>query len=242
MFASEIKEAGYTLREIVSHVGASVGTGTHAAVASCMSAKMTTGELGNQTEDEQRGIASLEEQVGYGVVWDPTTPNLSTGQKQVVRMYRSYRAGVAPAVQPTAIERRLEFRTRRGNVLSGQVDLVERGLRDVKTGVLQRYNLAQYGAYSLLERAAQGEVAFLVEDYIKRVDIDKEQPAPVEVQYPVALAERVAANVIADVEEKYARFIASGDNLVFRANAGSVLCGDRFCPAFSSTWCEEHRR
>ena len=242
MFAIQIKEAGYSLREIASSVGASVGTATHTAVASCMTTKMNTGELGNQTEDEQRGVESLEQQIGYGVSWDPTTPNLSTGQRQVVRMYRSYRGTVAERVQPRAVERRLESRTRRGNVLSGQVDLTDVGIRDLKTGVLSRSNVAQYGAYSLLARAAGEDVARIIEDYVQRVDIDKEQPAPVEIVYPVRLAERVAANVIADVETKYESFISTGDNLTFAANPASVLCSDKFCPCRHTTFCEEHGR
>ena len=240
MFAIQIKEAGYTLREIASSVGASVGTATHTAVASCMTTKMNTGELGNQTEDEQRGVESLEQQIGYGVSWDPTTPNLSTGQRQVVRMYRSYRGTVAERVQPRAVERRLESRTRRGNILSGQPDLVDDGIRDQKTGVMHRVSLQQLGAYSLLVRAAGGEVLSLTEDYIQRVDIEKEQPEPVEFRYDVGLAERVAANTIADVEERYAKFVETGDNLVFRANPSSQLCSAKWCPCHSSTFCREH--
>ncbi|MDZ4251088.1 MAG: hypothetical protein U1A72_00765, partial [Sulfuritalea sp.] len=68
----------------------------------------------------------------------------------------------------------------------------------------------------------------------------KEQPAPVEFNDDVALAESVAANVINDVEEKYALFAEAGDNLVFRANPSSVLCSDRWCACFGSTFCREH--
>ena len=241
MFPLQIREAGYSLREIASSVGASVGTATHTAVASCMTTKMNTGELGNQTEDEQRGVASLEEQIGYGVSWDPTTPNLSTGQKQVIRQYRAYRSTVADRVRPTAIEYRLESRTKRGNVLSGQPDMVAGGVRDLKTGVVQRVGLAQLGSYSLLVRAAGAEVDSLIEDYVQRVAVDKEQPVPVEISYPVRLAERVASHIIADVEEKYQRFVDTGDNLVFQANPASVLCSDRWCPCFGSTFCQEHK-
>lgn len=240
MFPSQVREAGYTLREIPSSIGASVGTGTHTAISSCMTTKMHTGELGNQTEDEQRGVASIEEQVGYGVLWDDTTPNISTGQRQVVKQYRAYRSTVAGRVQPKEIEKRIECPTKRGNILSGQPDLVDDGIRDVKTGVVHRVSLAQLGAYSLLTRAAGHGVARLVEDYIQRVDIAKEQPAPVEFNYDVELAESVAANVINDVEEKYARFAETGDNLVFRANPSSVLCSSRWCACFGSTFCREH--
>ena len=239
MFSVQIIDAGYRLREIYSSVGASVGTATHAAVASCMTEKMNSGNLGNQTEDEQRGLASLEETVGYGVSWDQTTPNLSTGQKQVVRMYRSYRFTLAEVVHPRAVERRLEFKTKAGNVLSGQVDITDEGLRDLKTGVVRRANGAQYGAYSLLARISGETVSRIVEDYVQRVDVQRDQPPPLEVAYDVRLSERVAANTIAEVESRYARFMANGDNMVFSANPNSVLCGERFCQAHGTNWCEE---
>lgn len=242
MFPAQIIEAGYGLREVSSSVGASVGTATHAAVASCLTEKMKSGSLGNQTEDEQVGVASLEENVKMGVSWDQTTPNLSTGAKQVIRMYRAYRFSTAENVNPHAVERRLEFKTKSGNMLSGQVDISDEGVRDLKTGVTARSNGAQYGAYSLLARMSGEAVSRIVEDYIARVDINKDQPFPVEVPYDVRLSERVAAHAIEDVERKYERFIAEGENLVFSANPNSVLCGDRFCPAWGTTWCQEHRK
>ena len=240
MFPVEIRSAGYTLREVPSSVGASVGTGTHSAISSCMTVKMNTGELGNQTEDEQRGLESLSKQIGNGVQWDATTPNLNTGQKQVVRQYRTYRLHVAPAIQPREIEKRLIVPTRRGNLLSGQPDLVDNGIRDVKTGVVHRVSLAQLGAYSMLTRASGGNVDKLTEDFVQRVPIDKPQPEPVEFDYDVSLAEQVAANLIADIEEKYERFAETSDNLTFRANPSSMLCSDRWCPCFGTTFCREH--
>lgn len=242
MFPIQIREAGFTLREIDSSVGASVGTGTHTAVGSCMAAKMATGELGNQTEDEQRGLAELEERIKFGVRWDVTTPNLNTGQKQVLRQYRAYRIKVAPTVYPNAIETRMECRTRRGNVLTGQPDLADGGVRDLKTGTVSRSNIAQLGSYSLLRRSQGHDVARLFEDFVQRVDVDKPQPDPVTIEYDRELAERVAGSIIADIETKYERFIATGDNLAFMANPNTMLCGEKWCPAWGTTFCQEWKR
>jgi len=241
-FPVEIVSAGYQLRQIASSVGASVGTATHSAVASCMTAKMATGELGNQSEDEDRGVEEFGKQISYGVSWDATTPNAGTGKRQVVRQYRAYRGTTANRVIPIAVEQRIECRTRRGNVLSGGIDLTDDGIRDLKTGVTARSNLAQYGCYSMLVRAGGRSVQHIIEDYIARVKVDDEQPAPVEIAYDVALAERVAANAVARVEQMYDEFIATGDNMVFPANPNSVLCADKFCPCRHTDFCMEYRR
>jgi hypothetical protein len=242
MFPIQIREQGYELREIPSSVGASVGTGTHSAVAACMETKMVSGELGNAVENEQAGLASLEEEVKRGVRWDQTTRDLNTAQKQVIRMYRTYRLHVAPDIQPRAVERRLNFTTKRGNTVSGAVDATDAGMHDLKTGVMRRSNIAQYGTYSLLGRAAGETVDHIIEDYIPRVDIDKPQPVPEQIVYDPKMAERVAVRIILDVETKYDEFIESGDNMVFMANPNSNLCGDRFCPAWGTSFCEEWRR
>lgn len=242
MFPIQIREAGYELREIPASVGAAIGTGTHTAVASCLTEKMANGELGNQTADEQAGIQSLEERIRHGVRWDSCTPNLNTGTKQIIRQYRSYRIAVAPHIHPQQIETRIECTTKRGNVLSGQPDLVDHGVDDLKTGTVQRSSIAQLGAYSLLRRSQGHKVRRVREVFVQRVDVDKEQPAPREIEYDLRIAERVAANIITDIELKYAAFIESGDNLVFMANPNTMLCGSKWCPAHGTTFCSEWRR
>lgn len=243
MFPIQIAEHGYKLREIESSVGAAVGTGTHAAVAMCLEYKMSRGAVGsNQTEDEQKGISELEERIKQGVRWDPTTPNLNTGTKQVIRQYRAYRLHMAPKVFPNAIETRIECNTRRGNVLSGMPDLADGGVRDLKTGTVSRSNMAQLGTYSLLRRSKGHPVQGLFEDFVRRVDVDKEQPAPVSMEYDRDVAERVAASIIADIETTYERFTATGDNLAFMANPNTMLCGEKWCPAWGTTFCQEWKR
>lgn len=236
-----VKGAGYTLRETVPVVGSTVGTATHAGVGHTMLNKMETGELGNQTEAEQVALESLAENAKLGVRFDETSPNLNTAEKQVLRQYRVYRIHVAPKIVPRAVEQRIEAETHKGNILSGQLDQDDGGVRDLKTGVIKRMNIAQYGGYALLEEYDTGQCDHIIEDFVQRVKIEKEQPLPIEVHYDVALAKRVAANVISDMEHKYAQFEQTGDNMIFMANPASMLCGEKFCPAFNTTWCREGR-
>jgi hypothetical protein len=115
------------------------------------------------------------------------------------------------------------------------------GIRDVKTGIVSRSNIAQYGGYSLLRRLEGGRPARIVEDFIRRVPLREEQPPPVTIHYDPALAERVAARTIAEIEEQYAEFLESGDPLAFPANPNSVFCSPKFCPAHGTSWCMEGR-
>lgn len=243
IFQREIREAGYTLRELGRSVGASVGTATHAAVANAMGEKMWKGTLPPDSQAEDAGMAALKESIEREqVMWDTTTPNLNTAQKQVRRQYKVYRLTLAEELVPLAIERRIEIPTRRGNILSGQIDLTDEGVRDLKTGTSKRGNMAQYGSYAMLRRAEGGHVDHIIEDFVARVAIDKPQPNPEAIHYDVDLSQRVAAQIINQVEEGYERFMVAGDNEVFTANPNSMLCMERWCPAYKTDFCEEWRQ
>lgn len=243
MFPMQVREAGFELRQLSPSVGASVGSATHSAVAYAMTEKMEKGTLPPNSAAEDAGMAELTKRIGNeGVQWDQTTPNLGTAQKQVVRQYRSYRLHLADALEPVAVERRINVKTRRGNTLSGQIDLTTNGIRDVKTGTTSRSNHGQYGGYSMLRRSEGGHVDHVIEDFVQRVPIDKPQPPPVELEYDSDLCEQVASIIIHDVEEHYERFVETGDPLTFMANPNSVLCMERYCPAWGTKFCKEWRR
>lgn len=242
MFGREIAEAGFELRELPSSIGASVGTATHAAVAYALTDKMNGLPLPPNSAAEQCGIEALEKRMQQdGVMWDATTPNLSTAQRQVSRQYKVYRRDIAEKIFPISVERRIEVPTRRGNVLSGQVDVMTDGLRDLKTGTVRRANHSQYGSYSLLRRSEGAAVPYIIEDFVQRVKIDDEQPAPIEVGYEPAMCEKIAARVVLDIETKYEAFVASGDPMEFSANPNSMLCAARWCPAHGTEFCKEGR-
>lgn len=243
IFQREIKEAGYTLRELGRSVGASVGTATHAAVANAMGEKMFKGTLPPDAQAEDAGMTALKDSIEReAVMWDATTPNLNTAQKQVRRQYRVYRLTLAEELVPLAIERRIEIPTRRGNILSGQIDLTDEGVRDLKTGTTARGNMAQYGSYAMLRRAEGGHVDHIIEDFVRRVPIDKPQPNPVAIPYDVEISQRVAAQIINQVEDAYDRFTETGDHMTFTANPNSMLCMERWCPAYKTDFCQEWRQ
>lgn len=239
LWQAAIGEAGYELRQVESSIGASVGTGTHAAAAFDLEERMD-GREPNTTESEQRGIQALEDDIQDGVIWDKTSPNLSTAQKQVIRQAKQYRNDVVPATQPVAVEQRYKATTPGGRTLTGQSDLLDQAmLRDTKTGKMQRVNLAQYGGYSLLLKSNGLRVDRIGEDFIQRVSIRDPQPPVATKEYPVAQAERVAYGIIQAMEADLDQFEADGTPQAFLANPASMLCSPEYCPAFGTAFCPE---
>lgn len=237
-----LKDMGFPVTFRPATVGAAIGTGTHAAVAYTLTEKMNSGQLGSKSAAEMAGVDAMKKAIELGVIWDNVTPDLNVGQKQLIRMAAVYRIKLAPHVQPVAIERRLEVTTKQGNVVSGQVDITEKGPTDLKTGVRARMNIGQYGAYSMILRS-HGQVSeYVIEHFVPRTRIDKPQPDPVVEHFSVPLAEQVAGRTIKRIESAVVTFKETGDPMTFMANPNSVLCNDRYCPAWGTKFCVEHRR
>lgn len=250
----EVVKAGYDIvRDLPPSVGASVGTATHSGAAFIMTEKMKSGGLGNQTEAEQHALENFDEAAKTGVLWDEATPNMNDAQKQVVRMVKVFRGALAPHIEPIAVERRLEARVGDDFLLSGQSDMqtIEPGrIRDLKTGRFPRTHYAQLGAYSLLARTAHPEQVTkeVCVDFIQRVPLAKPQPEPVIDNYNQVVAEQAAMSTIARIKadvNEFRRRITDGKappEHAFLANPASMLCSPKWCPAFGSSFCREHKQ
>jgi hypothetical protein len=243
------RNAGFELRETPSPVGAAVGTACHASVAFSLTAKMSgvaEGDgLGNPTEAVQRGLQAFDEAVGQGVTWDDATSRVKDAHAQIQRMVLTYRTYLAPSIRPVAVEQRLVARIDERFVLSGQKDTRTREpnrIRDLKTGTRQRVNVAQYGAYALIDKAHGDPAEEVLEDYIPRVPLRKPQPGPQIVIVPAELAMRVAWSVIGRFAADVSKFLENGDPMTFPANPNSMLCTPKYCPAWGTKFCQEHRR
>lgn len=251
--AEIVEAAGYVLnRSMRRHIGAAVGTAVHAGAAYTLTAKKTDGTLGNDGEAEDRAQESLIDELEGETQYDDTTAAFPVAKRQVQRMVRSYRRFLAPDLVPLTVEERLTIDVGDGFQVSGQADGVVAGdpheeIRDLKTGTRARANAAQYGAYAIVYRTHGYQVRTLVEDYLARVRIDREQPPPVAIPVDVAIAAQHAMETIerikawtAEFERRAADATARPPNLAFPANPADPLCSPKFCPAWGTEFCKVH--
>lgn len=242
----EIREAGYDIRLPGAVIGASVGTAVHAGAQFTLETKILTGSLATTRDAQDCAMAHLEEEMKDGVIWDDTTPNRSAAEKQTLRMVDVYSHTVAPMITPVQVEYAIEQPIKAGYTLVGTIDLLtDRALRDLKTGA-ERMHLPQIGAYHYMLRKHGHTVDTLAVDYIPRVSVKKHQPQAQYTEYDPTLAEQAAASAIrrfiADHQE-FERRVTAGQPLefAFMANPSSMLCSPKYCPAFGTSFCREHK-
>lgn len=250
--ADELAEAGYVLSgQPLLHIGAAVGSGVHAAAAWTLETKRDTGELGSEGEAVDRAITEFEDRANAeGLHFDETTGNIGTARQQIARMTRSYRQHIAPVVEPRLVETRLEADIGGGWRLSGQGDVLagdpKADVRDIKSGVRRRSNGAQYGAYALIFQAHGFNATGVIEDFIPRVRLRDEQPAPTSTQIDVHVAQAEAVAAMQDIQRSVAEFqrrLTAGEPMpetALRANPASQLCSARFCRAWGTRFCRAH--
>lgn len=253
MFWEEIIAVGFTLNTTPRGIGSSVGTSVHAAAAMMLKEKMTTGSLTPVSACTDLAIDTYRVETLDGVLFDRETPASSVAEAQVRRMVEAYARVIAPQIEPIMVEERLEADTGYGIILTGQSDVLAREegrLRDLKTGKKQSIHSAQLGAYSLLSKSHGYDVRTACVDFVQRVSAKSDQPDPVVTPYDIAQCETAAVNTLRHIagdlqtfrEGNEALGIMPGDAWAFAANPQSILCSAKFCPAFNSTFCHEHKK
>lgn len=241
-----IGQTGYTVRQIGTHIGAPIGTGTHAAAASLLVAKRDgTGTTFAQARDA--GIAALDEALASAgeLSWDGTANNRDDAQRQVTRMSAVFAEQIVPVVEPLLVEENRFATIEPGFILKGQLDdLVtysgKRRLRDTKTGSRPTGAISQCGAYSLLCESHGDKVEGLDIDFIARVPLKKAQPKAMTYTLDLPSAEAAAEEAITRAVSSVKRFRETGNPAAFPANPISKLCSAKFCPAHSSGFCKAH--
>jgi len=245
-YRQKLEKLGYKLRELPPSVGAATGTATHTGTEMLLRAKHANRVI---TLDEALApaFAGFLEETGKGAIWDDTTPNANTAQQQISRQVAAYLYGPLTTVMPLtvngapAVELELRANCGDGWELTGHIDLIDDAFwpRDTKTGALIRPYHAQLGGYSLLVRSnAICQVAGLCIDFIQRVGKTKPQPPCQTISYPVAQCERNAMGIINRIKQDMAQFDREQNPEVFMANQMSMLCSDKYCPAFGTAFCE----
>lgn len=251
----EIEGMGHRLRRLPFGIGGIEGTSVHHGAEYSLNEKAHTGELPPVSAVTDAARDMLVEQLGFGeTAFDATTPTRADALRQVVSMTKAYHRIIAPQVNPIHVEERLEAEVSPGLILSGKPDVIAREphrVRDLKTGARPGGSHApQIGGYSLLARSNGIDIAEATIDFIQRVGPNKPQPDPVTKAVTVALAETAASNIIRHIEGDLRTFregdperhILPGDPWVFMANPNSRLCGERYCSAWGTSFCNEWQK
>ena len=252
-----VQAAGYTLRTTPTSIAAPVGTGVHAGAARLLIDKMhglaiDQHDALDAAVEAFRGALSESE-----VLTDSTTPNNNTAEQQIARMLHAVAVGLVPFVDPVMVEERLVAQYADDIAVSGQGDNLCRvalptnsaGLRDFKTGVRQGAHRPQFGTYALLYRSHDIDVSQAVTDFVQRVPLSKPQPLVVSTVHDVAGCETAARRVLDHFTEGLRLFtegdedrdFVPGDPWAFPANPSSQMCSEKYCAAFGTEFCKEHK-
>ena len=242
-YRRKFEKLGYEFRELAPSVGAAAGTAVHKGAEMMLRAKHA-GKTISLDQALEPAITGFQEETGKGAIWDETTPNSNVAAEQIKRMVAMYAVQLdipATVNGEPAVELSLKANAGDGWELTGHIDLVtETGwVRDTKTGALMRPYHAQLGAYSLLVRSNKIiDVKGAAIDFIKRVGKTKPQPPCEAQEYAVGPCERNALALIGKLKADMAQFDATGDLGSFMPNPMSMMCGDKYCPAWGTAFCE----
>ncbi|MCL1826436.1 MAG: PD-(D/E)XK nuclease family protein [Candidatus Cloacimonetes bacterium] len=242
LFRNDIENAGYKLRDIKPNIGAILGTSTHFYIEKYFQARIDKIEFQNPIDEV---MSNLQDNIKEGVETDDTTPNIDVAKMQIERMAKAYIEGIGKFIEPVAVELNVSAEINDEWQVTGHIDLVCQGktgvyIRDLKTGAVVRSHHAQLGAYSLLYRSEYPDIKVegIAIDFVKRIPKTRSQETPKTTEYDVHLSEQTAYATINRIIRNFADFQKDTKNVnAFAENPMSLLCSERFCPAFSTAFC-----
>jgi hypothetical protein len=228
-------------REEKRFVSAAIGTSIHRGAQTILTMKMQ-GESASIDDMIGASMASYAEETADGIEYDGTTAAPSVAEQQIIILAREYYNSVFPEIEPIAIEQSLSaFIGSEGAFkLTGHPDVIERRrIRDIKTGRHGHNCHAQLGAYTLLAAANDiGEPPDeLVVDHLPRKTPNKPYPGIGIFRYDAdaCTAEARAVLKIIMIQIRDLRNEKTPD--VVPANPSSILCSEKFCPAYGTDFC-----
>lgn len=250
-FPELVRALGIEFERRPLHIGAHVGTASHAGVAAMWrEVALSAGDWPAHSIAVEIGEASLIKTFADdGVVFDDTTKDRDEAITATAKILAAYRDHRSPAIVPLAFESLLEARIRPGWKLTGHADLVSTdavfvadiGLDDLKTGVQIPSPGPQLGSYDLLLEATGTLLKLVQMTFIRRTRRTAEQPPPLVVPMDRGIIRRQARYAINEITTKVDALAKGADIFTVKANTNSRLCGAKYCPAFGTDWCPESR-
>lgn len=235
-----VKEAGYTMNNIIHGAAALVGTSSHKVMEYCLSEKISNGSIGEWKKAKESALDTwVDESRKNSLLWDSGTPDFKSAEKQISSIGLVYFNEVAPTKKPKATEAYFEADTGNGFILTGHIDDLEENnsLDDFKTGKNDCNYMAQIGSYSLLSRSNGFDIKEAGIDWIPRPRAGQ-IPEYKHIKYNVSDCESIAKNTIDHIKNSISSFKKNGDKNAFMANPSSSLCSNKFCPAHGTSFCE----
>jgi hypothetical protein len=250
-FPDLVRAWGCELARKPTHVGAHVGTAAHAGVAVLWRGVQAIGDWPSLGDADDAAVTSIRETIeDQGIVFDGTTTDANEAEIAARKIIRAYRGTEPPRVIPFHIEGALQARIGGDWILTGHVDLAERGsvfvagsgLDDLKTGVQMPAPGPQLGSYDHLLEANGQPIDRVTMTFVRRCRRTADQPPPLRVPFDRGVIRRQARSILKEVVAKVDAFTAEqggNDPFTFKANPSSRLCGAKYCPAFGTAWCPE---
>lgn len=243
LFRNLIVSSGFSLNEERQNVGAAIGGAMHAAVNYTMLYKINNNNHPGYDDDAiQVAKTFLNVEAEKGLVYDKVTFNKFDAEKQVIRKVRRFRGDVAPLISPLHAEK--EFVAQyKGYEIIGHVDWIEvnHDIGDAKGGKWKGWHAGQLGTYSMLAKSNGFNPQRLYDVHLRTVPLKEPEPEPEITNYSVSDCERIATYTLDDIISDLERFRETGDRRAFRPNPSSNLCDPKYCPAFGTNFCREHK-
>lgn len=244
-FKRLILDAGYTLRELPKTVGIPVGNGVHAAVKMHVEKYIETGVWGNVSESIDIAIDKYKSDSGDGIMFDATTVSGNEAEKQIITAVKSFVFEVTPHIKPIETEKQYNSIVDNEFSFTGSPDLIDESefIDDIKGGAKCRPYHSQLGGYGLLRKtngyaAPKGMRLW----HLPRVSTKKTYPGAQKIEYDVSQCVLSASYTIKLIQSHVRNFIKTGSTWAFPANPMSMLCSDKFCPAWGTDVCKYFRK
>lgn len=239
LFTRQINEAGFDIRQTKQSIGGIVGTQFHKTAAEVLKARME-GET-DFYKLVNRAMKRVDPaEFEQPTEWDQTTPDQEAAESALEKITRAW-LPLGMTLQPRAVERELRQDLDDGFELLGHVDVItaDGWVRDHKTGHVKPEPQAQLGAYALLaEKHGLGPISHVAADWVKRVGKNTAQVAPVTLQYEAAECKSAANRVVDQIKQDFSAFQQSGNPWEFMANPQTMMCSEKYCPAWGTKFCK----
>jgi len=237
-----IEEAGFEINkytDMVRFVSSTLGTACHTGASFSLLKKMA-GEKVSLQDMTDVALEDFNDAKEYGLTYDTVTGRPSEAEKQIEKICKAYYHFLLPIIKPISVEETMEAEMQDGTLISAHADVIETiSVRDLKTGKSPTDYHAQLGVYSILAKASGLCVpTALIVDWIPRTAVSKQLEEPKSFVFNVDVCEEEAKHTMKSIVSQVNNFKKTGSPSAFPANTNSILCSEKFCPAFATDFCK----